>query len=455
MARSRYYWRAVDAGNPERVSGLRTRPLPLRACAGALLLLLATEPTGAQTPPPPDREQAIRTVFSTSRRFVISGFPPAIAADLARWTEDVAQRLEELLGPCPWERGGYVELEAGPGNQVARAQGWVDEVLQQRLTLGRGAELDQEDALEGLVWLILNRWPIQRQAMADRARELATVPDWLAVGVAQNLYAELRARNASTIQARWREDRLTAWVVLVEGEFLPAGRWATKAEAGQFVAWLLERRARLDALWDTSARGHRMNADEVARAVLDFPDRAEATTAWEVWLAAQQDRKRVVSGVDLEQVAEFDTWARIEDPDLQAVRANAQAPLMLADLIALRRTTWVPALASRRSWQIQMAMMGRGAEWQAVAQLYVHFLEALAGRGKGYSGGFFGRGASSRQLQALLVEADAARDRLRREIEARTAFLDTMEAGPQESLVDAEDHRYLDEMERKLAEESP
>lgn len=108
-----------------------------------------------------------------------------------------------------------------PGRRFRRAQGWVDGMLQQRLILGRGDELDREDALEGLVWLLLNRWPIQRQSGADRARELATVPDWLSVGVAQNLYAELRARNAATIQTRWREDRLTAWPELVEGEFLP------------------------------------------------------------------------------------------------------------------------------------------------------------------------------------------------------------------------------------------
>lgn len=133
-----------------------------------------------------------------------------------------------------------------------------------------------------------------------------------------------------------------------------------------------------------------MNADEVARQVIGVVDRAEATSAWEVWLAAQQDRKRMVTGVDLDQVAEFDALSRIEDPELQAVRADVRAPLTLADLIALRRAAWVPALATRRSWQMQMAMLGRGADWQAVAQRYLQFLDALAGRGKGYRGGLLG-----------------------------------------------------------------
>ncbi len=433
-------------------------PCCLRAVIVAPLLLVASLGWAQwDTPPPPPAAEAFatRTVFSSSRRFVISGFPPAAAADLARWTEEVAQRMDELLGTCPWERGGYVELQGVAGTQVSRAQGWVDGMLQQRLILGRGDELDQEDALEGLVWLLLNRWPIQRQSGADRARELATVPDWLSVGVAQNLYAELRARNAATIQTRWREDRLTAWPELVEGEFLPAGRWAAKAEAGLFVAWLLERGARLDTLWEKCAQGHRMNADEVARQVIGVVDRAEATSAWEVWLAAQQDRKRMVTGVDLDQVAEFDALSRIEDPELQAVRADVRAPLTLADLIALRRAAWVPALATRRSWQMQMAMLGRGADWQAVAQRYLQFLDALAGRGKGYRGGLFGRGASSRQLQALLAEADEARERLRQEIQARTDYLDSVETNRQATDVDAEETRYLDAIEQQQVEESP
>lgn len=446
----------MDAYHPDRRPPAGARRLRAPFLAQVLLTASISWAQWDSTPPPPATETAnIRTVFSTSRRFVISGFPPAAAADLARWTEEVAQRLEELLGTCPWERGWYVELQGVPGSQVSRAQGWVDGMLQQRLILGRGDELDQEDALEGLVWLLLNRWPIQRQSGADRTRELATVPDWLSVGVAQNLYAELRARNAATIQTRWREDRLTAWPELVEGEFMPAGRWAAKAEAGLFVAWLLERRARLDTLWEKCAHGHRMNADEVAQHVIGVANRAEATSAWEVWLAAQQDRKRVVTGVDLEQVAEFDALSRIEDPELQAVQANVRAPLTLADLIALRRAPWVPALATRRGWQMQMAMLGRGAEWQAVAQRYLHFLDALAGRGKGYRGGLFGRGASSRQLQALLVEADEARERLRREIQARTAYLDAEELSRHANGVDAEVKGYLDAIEQQQAEESP
>jgi len=98
-------------------------------------------------------------------------------------------------------------------------------------------------------------------------------------------------------------------------------------------------------------------------------------------------------------------------------------------------------------------MLGRAPEWQEVAQRYIHFLEALAGRGEGYRGGLFGRGASGRQLLALLGEAEQARDRLRQDIQARSTYLDRVEqgSGPDVEAVRA----YLDDVERRAAGETP
>lgn len=425
-----------------------------------LVPVLAQSPRlPAQTAAGPD---GTRTVFSTSRRFMISGFPPAAAANLARWAEDVAGRLESALGPIPMDRGWYLELQAVPGTQVARAQGWVDGLLQQRLEIGRSDELDQEDALEGLVWLLLNRWPVHRQSGASRSQDLATVPDWLAAGLAQHLYTELRSRNAEVVVERWQGGHLAPWSELIEREILPAGRWAAKAESALLVDWLLERRAGWEPFWQSCAEGKRMRAADFARQVLALPGVPEATQAWEVWLASQQDRNRGIHGVDLDQVAEFERLAIFEDADLQAVRADVAAPLALADLVALRRARWVPALASRRSWQLQMAMMSRAPEWQDVGRLYLDYLEALAGRGPGYTGGLFGRGPSARQLESMLAEAERARLRLRDEVQARTEYLDRVEATFMAEGVsgldpgrEAAERLFMDEMEKRWPASSP
>lgn len=438
-----------------------------QACVWSVLfwaVLSLRAESAPQTLPPFSEGASTRTVFSTTRRFLVSGFAPGAAADLARWSEDVAGRVERLLGPIPMDRGWYLEIQGRPGDRVVRAQGWVDGLLQQRLEVGRSEELDQEDVLEGLVWLLLNRWAVARQTPTQRAVGLAGVPDWLAVGVAQNAYPELRSRNAEAVQERWREDRLTPWSDLVEQEILPAGRWASKAEVGQLVAWLLERSAHMGAFWEAHAKGLRLNAEAVARQVLSLAGVDEASQAWEVWLAAQGNRRRAMTGVDAAQVAEFDALSRVDDPELQAVRAEVSAPLTLADLVALRSSRWVPALATRRSWQLQMAMLGRAPEWQAVAQRYIDFLEALSGRGQGYRGGLFGRGASGRQLLALLGDADKARDRLRQDMLARTAYLDLVEQGgsAESDAGEAEPaarrgavRAYLDDQERRAAQESP
>lgn len=435
-----------------------------------LLLMLGALPAGlalAQTPrlpPQPDRsEPAAHATFSSSRRFLMSGFPTLKAAELARWSEEVARRLEETMGPIPWERGWYVEVTASSKAGVVRAQGWSEGLLSQRLELNTGAELDQEDALEGLVWLLLNRWALIRQSWGARAAELAEVPDWLAVGVAQNLYPESRHRNVEVALERWRTGALTRWSDLVEREILPAGRWSEKAEVALLVAWLLERHSSLDEIWRCSAEGHRLGADEVARRVVGVADAREAARAWEVWLAVQQDRRHDVGSLDLAQVEELEALTRFDETDHPVDSGALRAQLTLADLVAERRSRWAKQLANRRALQFQMAMIGRAPEWQEVARRYLAFLEGIAGRGPGYTGGLFGRGPSARQLRHLLSESDQACALLRRDVQARETYLSVVEASLLEGRAGGEGlnppdpavRRYLDEVEQRLEEKGP
>ena len=439
-------------------------PVRFRIKACLLLLLAGAGTTGlAQSWPPtarPSSEQP-RTYFSTSRRFVVTGFAPDAAPAVARWAEDVARRLEEALGPIPLDRGWYLEVQATPGQPVVRAQGWVDGLLQQRLDVDPGDTGDQEDALEGLVWLLLNRWPVARQSHADRAAALAVVPDWLAVGMAQTLYVELRSRNAGAVQERLQQQLLTPWSDLVEREIMPAGRWSEKGELGLLVAWLLERRAPFEAAWARWAEGKRLRADEVAQLLAGLPSAAEGARSWEVWLVAQQDRVRDIGGLTLAQVDEFSELTSFDEAELLSVQADAEGPLMAADLVAQRRAPWVPTLAMRRSLRIQMAMVGRAPEWQDVARQYLTVMQGLASQSRGRWGGLIGRGSSRASLEEQLAEADQALARLRNEVQARTDYLNRVEARLGQpgwvGIPDPEEEvrRYLDAVEQRRATQTP
>ncbi len=401
--------------------------------------------------PQPGTLPSVRSVFSADRRFLVSGFPAVTAANLLRWSEEVARHLERKLGPLPGERGWYVEVRGSSGDTVVRAQGWADGFLQQQLEVPKGSGLDEEDALEGLVWLLLNRWPIAQQTQAQRVKMLAVVPDWVAVGMAQQGYPHLRRRNTAEVLERWRAGTLTPWAEVVEREILPAGRWSEKAQAALLVAWLEERHAAWDELWRSCAQGQRMSADEVARRVAGFQSVEEAAASWDVWLSAQQERRRDFGSLDPAQVEELQALTRFDESELQTVQASARAPLMLADLVAERRNRWAVQLATRRVYRIRMAMTGRAPEWQATAALYVRFLESLSGYDAGYTGGLFGRGPSARQLLKLLAEADESLVALRREVQARTEFMDRAEAAraqPSEP-VDPAIQQFLDEAERR------
>lgn len=419
-------------------------------CMG--LFFLAATSVGAQefsSPAPlPGAPPEVRSVFSSNRRFLVSGFPAASAANLMRWAEDVSRQLENRMGPMPSERGWYVEIHASSGDVVVRAQGWADGFLQQRLDIPSRSALDEQDALEGLVWLLLNRWPVNLQSNEQRLASLAVVPDWLAAGMAAQLYPQLLRRGAATALERWRTGTITAWPVLVEREILPAGRWSEKAEAALVVSWMIERRVLWDELWQSVAKGQHVTAGFVAQRVAGFQGVDEAIAHWDAWLALQQEKRRDPGSLDLKQVDEFAALTKFDAAELKSVQSTAQPPLSFAGLIEDRRTRWAIQLAIRRAMQIKLAMATRAPEWQDTAELYIRFLESITGRSKGYTGGFFGSGPSARQLRKLLAAADESLGALKREVSAREEFLDRAEAARAEGL-DPEVQRFLDEAEQR------
>ena len=126
-----------------------------RAAAVVILQWLALSTLAQEAPlklpPQRDRNQP-QTVFSTSRRFTITGFSPATAVDLARWADDVADRLAQLTGPQPWPRGDYLEIAAAPeAGAVTKSQGIADGRLQRGQCVALLGRISRRDRVHGLV----------------------------------------------------------------------------------------------------------------------------------------------------------------------------------------------------------------------------------------------------------------------------------------------------------------
>lgn len=359
------------------------------------------------------------TVFSTSHRYAVSGCPAARGVEIAAWAEDVEQRLSRFLGvaippgdPLPVVIR-LVDDPDTPRGRVVRTQSFDAGMLSQRLEMINPASADQEDLLEGLCWLLINRTVLSRQPDSVRNSDPVRAPDWLAVGAAQNLFPEARQRNEKIAIELWKKGRGHKLTDLVTWNFLPAGRWDEKSESGVFMAFMLhpsvaaKRTAMLLAQLEA---GDPLSADFVAQRVIGSATVADVEKARDTWLAGQADD--IVPGVTgnaAERAAELVRLLDIRPQEYGLPDSDKIPPIVdPKEMIRRRNESWVPLLADRVGMKARMLGVGQPPEFQRVVAGYVGFLDAMAGRKKGFTGGLFGGGASAASLQKLLDQAQTS-----------------------------------------------
>jgi hypothetical protein len=405
-----------------------------------------------------------QNIYSTSRRFVVHGLKQADAAILAGWADDMAARMENLVGmPVPALPGTALEFrsiaDAGMAvGEVRRAQGYTEAGLTQKLLVNDLAAADHEDLLEGLCWLLANRYLIARQATASRRAGVAEAPDWLAIGMAQNMYAEQRERNLRLVTERWREGEAVAVGDVLTLSHLPQGRWIEKAWCGMLVAWWNTQpgaRARWNDLFARLAAGSSVREAQLAE-VADLPSARELNKAWDLWLG----RQALSPGAET-----VSTSARLRDlralmtveTEAYGVSVTSRAPatLSLGEMLEYRDAPWMVGLTGRLAYKMQWLSMGQSVDFQALVRKYVAYVNGLVGRGSN-AGGLFDGTPSTRQLRRWLDEADAAFRDLETASERRRLYVDAVEqrmdrpSGSLESPEDLERRLYVDEVERRL-----
>ncbi|HSA19086.1 MAG TPA: hypothetical protein P5327_11965 [Kiritimatiellia bacterium] len=409
-----------------------TRPVAAAA-------LLAAAGLGAGAPAEePNTNAAPRAVFSASRRFAVKGLPSADALALALAAEDAAGRLESFLGqPIPFSRNQPIVLAArsdaaAPGRAVG-IQGWTDRGLVQKLEITNVERLDQEDLLEALCGLLVNRYLAARQPSSARHAALAEAPAWLSVGLAQNLYPSLRARNGRLALKRWEEGAPLSVSDLLALRFLPAGRWSEKAFCGVFADWLFSSPAD-PGLWDRMVdaliESPSMAASGLARIVLQQDDSREVEKHWELWLARQAQVRRIGERSAADTLAEFEARLTARPGEWPEISArHLPESLTMEELIPYRAEPWLPAVALRLQVGLGTQGFGLDAGLRRVRDLYLAYLSALA---PGRPPGLFGWLRSSRpgeaRLRELLRAADEALAAYKEEQRDRARFVDAAEA---------------------------
>ena len=362
---------------------------PRRSICGILLAGACACAARAQTETPaalrPDRP-GHAAITSADRRFVVSGLSSAENMVLARKLAEHAARIETVAGlPLPMRRdqilGVMVQSSSAPDAQVLKVQGWDDGQFYQRLVVPGARQLDEEDLLEGVGWLLLNRYAAEYVPAGQRHGLGATVPDWISAGLAQNVQVASRARNRDWIARELAEGRSLPLAQVIKQELLPPGRWREKAYAAAAVellfpdgdarAWTalfksVGLRQPIDAAWlrqNCAALGPR-NPETVWKEFLARKARARAAEAW-------GDRSLQIEE-KLLQTLNF----RPRDW-LDAVPEDVPQELFARDLIALRDQSWTAPMAGALALQVRSLELGASPALLGVLASYAAFFEQL------------------------------------------------------------------------------
>lgn len=374
-----------------------------------------TFPSFAQ--PDPIRTDVWQKVSSPQRRVIVSGLFLPECADMAAAAEDALKRIEQLLGiSLPFTRMDPIRIVLDRSPEVAsgvvvRAEGWADRQLVQRLVVINPESVDQEDVLEDLARLACARLVIANQSAEQRETRLGRAPDWLAVGVAQNLYIGLRARNAEIMANEWEQRREFSLGEVLELDWMPAGRWGEKAAVGlavELLAGRADRATLFRKLFRSVSDGVSINL-----AVLSAIDPLGRTPRewekeWDIWISAQTRTVRLGQSEMVDRLKAVQNELDIKPLELgMPQQPDLPAALTPAELIERRYEAWAASLATLVAFRLRALGIGQPQTVWDVTHAYAEFFEAVAAsRADGWFRRHWFKAVGTRTLQKKLVAAE-------------------------------------------------
>ena len=422
-------------------------------CATFILALLCVLPRSglgqsgpAARPPPSKRTAALMTPqltatstnaatdAITTRHFRVLGLESAGNARLAAYAEDVAERIEHCLPGPDWmaDRQPPLRIERQlvpypPEGRVIKSQRQFNGILDQRVLLLNPERVDREDFLEAVCWLVCNRRGMQEQAVRTTS-PLVETPEWLSVGLAQNLFSELQRRNRQVALNRWRQGRRTPWAELVRWRLLPEGRWADKAICGVAFEWLRSWPSR-EELLRALARPPPVTLEWFIRHGPGTSTARDLEKNWDLWVLRGEEVLQDFGELTRRQTDGLRALLAITPEDFMIGGAQVPERVTAAELIAQCRQPWAQAVALHLLPRLASQGASRPAEFQAVLAAYTAYFEALADQPPaGWLRRFFHFRPSRAKLTRLLAAADRQLTELEHTLEQRQQYLSQVEA---------------------------
>lgn len=349
---------------------------------------------------------------SPSGRIVVVGKHAGANLLVGKWADEVLARFEDVTElTCPLTRRAplmiTIPLEV-PADAAAPAV--RRDASGKRLVVSGPMATGDIVADAGLCACLLDLWiantantPPAGRGSDDELPD-TPVPDWLAVGIARNLYPERRAAAAGVVLAAWERGQLPPLLMCLTADTERADA-SIRACWALFVGAIADAREGGDWLRDvlTSAAAGRGRGPASPRVRL-FPELTpDEIEVW--WDGVILEERRVVrrpGRLTAEGRRRFEA-ALLLYPGTFGMPLSHELydPFPWEMLIARRDERWVPSFCRRKLTALHVMAAGRGRVLQETAAAFGAFLRGLAD------------GESERVLRRALADARAQLDALR------------------------------------------
>ncbi len=372
---------------------------------------------------------ATATLVKTSH-FRVTGPDAGVNSVIASYAESALANAAQLTGlPVSSDRFLPMRIEIlsdsnRPEQRVTRYQRLSEGMLDQRIRVLNPVRVDTEDFLEALCWLALNRLAVQQQTYLVMPAP-PQVPEWLAVGLAQNLFPQYSQRNRQVALQRWRAGRATRFAEILTWRLLPEGRWADKALCGEAIEFLFaapDRTALLAALLERAVAGRELSADWLAPR-LGAPDVRALEKQWDLWVLHWEGTVQNFGALTRQNTDALRELLHVDPAAYGFTALSASVRLTPQDFITRRKEVVIRRLAEQVSTAVQSSGLGRPPEYQLVLGAWGEYFDEVANvPPKGWRR-FFHRAANEKQLRAFLAVAEGQLAAIEQTLDRRRDYM--------------------------------
>lgn len=365
-----------------------------------------------------------------TRNFRVTGADARVNSVIASYAESALASSAQLTGlPVRYERFPPIHIELftdtnRPEQRVTKSQRLSEGIFDQRIRVLNPVRADTEDFLEALCWLVLNRLAVQQQTRLVMPAP-PQAPEWLAVGLAQNLFPQYAQRNRLVSDQHWRAGKATRLAEITSWRLLPEGRWADKALCGEAVEFLLaapERTALVSAMLERIMAKQPLDVAWLARRHGAKDPRA-LEKQWDLWVLHWED-----AVPDFGQLTRKHTDALREllhvDPTSYGFTALApDVRLTPQEFLTRRNEVVIRRLAAQVGPAILSSGMGRPPEYQPMLGAWGAFFDAVADVPPTGLRKFFHHAPTEKKLYALLAAAESQLAAIEQTLDQRNNFM--------------------------------